>query len=227
MRGTKSYKPEVAEPELCSSWHRDAVGGMWDEIGRLQFDFLRARGLSSKMVFLDVGCGCFRGGIHFIRFLDAGHYYGLDMNQTLIDEGFEKELKPAGLAEKMPRENCACNEAFDFSAFAGIKFDMALAQSVFTHLNFNQIRLCLERLVHKMKEGASFYASFFECPPNRTTGESIYHECGGVTSYGATDPYHYRIEDLSDAAKHLPWLVSNIGDWGHPRDQKIICFNRK
>ena len=226
MTISKYNEQDRIEFALTAEGHRGFIGGMWDEIGRLQFDFMRGRGLSRSMVFLDVGCGCFRGGVHFIRFLDAGHYYGLEMNQPLIDEGFEKELKPAGLAEKLPRENCACNDTFDFTPFGGIKFDMALALSVFTHLTFNQIRLCLERLVSEMKEGASFYASFFERPLIGATGNGLYHERGGVTSYGAKDPYHYRVEDLFYAAKHLPWSASYIGAWGHPRDQKMICFTK-
>jgi SAM-dependent methyltransferase len=219
-----SYDERHVERQPAGEQHRDFVGGMWDAIGRLQFDFMRERGLSHEMVFVDIGCGCFRGGVHFIRFLDAGHYYGLEMNQTLIDLGFEKELKPAGLAEKLPRE--ICNDVFDFIGLGSVRFDMALALSVFTHLNFNQIRLCLERLAPQMKEGGSFYASFFERSPTGTTGDSLYHELGGVTSYGAKDPYHYSVDDLLYAAKNLSWSVSYIGTWGHPRDQRMICFTK-
>ena len=52
------------------------VGGMWDEIGRLQFEFLRARGLKADHWLLDIGCGCLRGGIHAIKYLKTGNYYG-------------------------------------------------------------------------------------------------------------------------------------------------------
>jgi SAM-dependent methyltransferase len=220
------YDQEQVGLAVAAGQHRDFVGGMWNEIGRLQFDFMRARGLTHEMVFLDIGCGCFRGGVHFVRFLTAGHYYGIEMNQALIDVGFEKELKPAGLAEKLPRENCVCNDTFDLTCLGRIKVDMALALSVFTHLPFNQIRLCLARLAPKMKESGSFYASFFECPPTGVTGDGLYHERGGVTSYGAIDPYHYSIDDLIYAAKYLPWSVSYVGPWGHPRDQRMICFRK-
>ncbi len=39
-----------------------AVGGLWDEIGQLQFDFLRAKGLLPRHKLLDFGCGSLRGG---------------------------------------------------------------------------------------------------------------------------------------------------------------------
>ena len=46
--------------------HREQVGGLWDEIGALQIDFLRAQGLRPGDTLLDVGCGCLRGGVHFV-----------------------------------------------------------------------------------------------------------------------------------------------------------------
>jgi hypothetical protein len=53
-----------------------AVGGMWEEIGKLQLDFLVNQGLRPTHKFLDIGCGTLRGGRHFIRYLDAGNYAG-------------------------------------------------------------------------------------------------------------------------------------------------------
>ena len=42
--------------------HRRCVGGKWDEIGKLQTDFLKEQGLEKNMKFLDIGCGSLRGG---------------------------------------------------------------------------------------------------------------------------------------------------------------------
>ncbi|MGL5080430.1 MAG: hypothetical protein ACRC8A_02975 [Microcoleaceae cyanobacterium] len=54
-------------------FHRQFVGGMWDEIGKLQFDFLLANNLKPSSKFLDVGCGALRGGIPFVPYLDKGN----------------------------------------------------------------------------------------------------------------------------------------------------------
>ena len=51
-------------------WHREAVGGLWDEMGRLQFDFLVAQGLQPHHKMLDIGCGSMRGGRHFVNHLE-------------------------------------------------------------------------------------------------------------------------------------------------------------
>ena len=61
-------------------WHRAAVGGRWEEIGRLQFDFLVRQGLMPEHFFLDVGCGSWRGGVHFVDYLLSHRYFGVDVS---------------------------------------------------------------------------------------------------------------------------------------------------
>jgi hypothetical protein len=46
---------------LAALRHRDVVGGMWDDIGKLQFDFLCDHGLRPSCRLIDIGCGCLRG----------------------------------------------------------------------------------------------------------------------------------------------------------------------
>ena len=29
-------------------------------------------------MLIDIGCGALRGGVHFVRHLDPGHYFGMD-----------------------------------------------------------------------------------------------------------------------------------------------------
>ena len=124
--------------------HREIIGGMWDELGRLQFDFMAREGLKPHHKLLDVGCGSLRGRIHFIRYLDVGNYIGVDPNISLLDAGYEIELASRGLKERMPRENLICTADFA-PPFPDGAFDFALAQSVFTHVSLNTIRKCFEQ----------------------------------------------------------------------------------
>jgi SAM-dependent methyltransferase len=103
---------------------------MWEEIGSLQFDFLVRQGLQPNHYLLDVGCGSLRGGIHFVRYLDTGHYFGIDISKELLDAG-KYELEINRLTSKNP-VLCEMGD-FDFPSLAQT-FDYALAQSVFTHL---------------------------------------------------------------------------------------------
>lgn len=216
--------PATVAAEVAAGRHRDLVGGLWDEIGRLQLAFLKDRGLEPGMRLLDVGCGCFRGGVHFVRFLDPGGYYGVDLNASLIEAGFDREIRPAGLGERLPRENVACSEEFGRDAFPGIRFDFALAQSLFTHLTQNGVRLCLARVMPRLKTGRSFYATYFECPPGAPWDEELTHPPAGVRTHPDADPYHYRFEDLEYVGRGLARIVERIGDWGHPRGQKMARF---
>ena len=49
---------------------------------------------------------------------------------------------------------CSCT--FDFGGFER-RFDYALAHSVFTHLSFDEIETCLERLKVVMKPGGQLF----------------------------------------------------------------------
>ncbi|MGD0673589.1 MAG: hypothetical protein ABSB13_16080 [Candidatus Binatus sp.] len=42
--------------------HRGYVGGKWDALGQLQFEFMLKMGLKPGHVLLDTGCGALRGG---------------------------------------------------------------------------------------------------------------------------------------------------------------------
>jgi SAM-dependent methyltransferase len=220
-----SYHRKLTKKDIEAQTHRDMVGGMWDEIGKFQFEFIKKEGLQRDMLFLDIGCGCLRGGIHFIDYLNNNNYYGIDINQSLLDAGYDKELAEAGLQSKIPKANLLCDEHFTIARF-GRMFDFALAQSVFTHLPLNHIRLCLIQLAPNMKTGGKFYTTYFECPSERAIEQQLTHQPGGITTYTDQDPYHYKVSDFSWCIVGLPWQMHYIGAWGHPRAQNMLCFKK-
>jgi hypothetical protein len=61
------------------NWYMDVVGGMWDEIGKLQFEFLVKEGLNPEHFLLDVAWGSLRVGVHFVRYLESDCYKGIDI----------------------------------------------------------------------------------------------------------------------------------------------------
>ena len=83
--------------------HRDYVGGMWDEIGELQFSFLKRQGLRPDQVLLDIACGSLRLGVKAIPYLQPGHYLGIEKEQQLLDAGVQQELGETLLQQKSPR----------------------------------------------------------------------------------------------------------------------------
>lgn len=137
--------------------HREYVGGMWDEIGKLQFDFMVERGLTPEHVFLDIACGSLRGGVYFIRYLDRGNYLGIDKERALIRRGLSTELPPQVRAEKCPE--FVVSDAFAFDRLSK-RPDFSLAQSLFSHLTAAEVQCCLANLRTAVVPGHRLYATF-------------------------------------------------------------------
>ena len=101
MKGVNQYWYQLSRSQIASGQHRVFVGDLWQEIGRLQIDFMREKGLAPHHKLLDIGCGSLRGGIHFVEFLENENYYGIDVNQSLLVAG-QQELMSANLLSKRP-----------------------------------------------------------------------------------------------------------------------------
>lgn len=219
------YDLTAVEAGTAAGNHRQIIGGLWDEIGMLQMQFLLDQGLTPDHRLLDIGCGSLRLGARLIPYLAPRHYFGTDLSRALIDAGREHELDDAG-RDRAPIEQFATNEDFDFG-FLPEPVDFAMAQSVFTHLPLNHLRRCLANLAPHMRSGGVFYASYFECPPEADYFAPLSHTPGGIVTSDYCDPYHYRVDDLAWAVGGRDWDLRIIGHWNHPRDQRMAAFVRR
>jgi SAM-dependent methyltransferase len=215
------YAKEWTATEIAHRRHRAVVSGRWDEIGRLQLNFLIGQGLLPDDRLLDIGCGPLRAGVHFIRYLKPGHYFGIDRNRSLVEAG-RQELARERLKERRPQ--LLVNDRFDFSAF-GRAFRFALANSVFTHLPLNAIERCLVNVGDTLEPGGRFFASYFDAPHWPALGE-LHHPDDNV-SHSDRNPYHYHLSAFEYLAGRLPFRVERIADWGHPRRLAMLVFTRR
>ncbi len=213
------YERQLTPEEIARGAHRQFVGGLWEELGALQHAFLKGRGLLPRHRLADIGCGALRGGLHFIAYLDEGRYYGIDTNESLLDAG-RRELALAKLEHKRP--SLFVTRRFELAQFA-TRFDFALAVSVFTHLPMNHIVKCLVEAKRALLPGAPFYATFFESPSDAHV-EPLAHVPGDVVSYFDMDPYHYSPDEIRFLAREAGVAAERIGEWGHPRDQRMWSF---
>ncbi len=195
--------------------HREKVGGLWDLIGKLQFDFLVNEGLKPENFLLDVGCGSLRGGVHFIKYLKIARYYGVDNDEELLNAGKNIELNNYHITDKKP--NLLLINNFDCSKITQ-KFDYALAQSVFTHLDLNNIIVCLIQIKKLLKPKGRFYVSFFE------SKQDIFELLPTKNHYFNKDPFHYNFQIFEWIAQKIGLNIDYIGDWKHPRNQKMMVF---
>ena len=218
------YSGLVLTPEeIEAGEHRRFVGGVWDTHGQHQLEFLKAQGLQPHHRLMDIGCGSFRAGRHFIDYLDAGNYHGIDANHSVMQAGYDTELTDEQRA-RLPIENLRANDRFDTDF--GVQFDYAIANSVFTHVSLNHIRLCMYRLDKVMAPGGSFYATFFvrkdsvpidHVKPTRRRNKGFFTE---------KNNYVYYRQDLRWAAKWGDWSYRYIGDWGHPANQQMVQYTK-
>jgi SAM-dependent methyltransferase len=199
---------------VVQAGHRQYVGGMWDEMGRLQFEFLRSEGLRPEHVVLDIACGSLRAGVHLVPYLDCGHYLGIDKEAALIEAGLRHELGRRQAHRKKPEFQVSAD--FDFSGFSK-RPDYAIAQSLFTHLPATLVDQCFQRLRAFIHPTGRFYATFFE-------------RHGAEAAQNPEEPHDHRSflytrgEIESFGTRH-GWRAEYIGGWNHPRGQIIVRYH--
>lgn len=191
--------------------HREYVGGLWEELGRLQFDFMVQQGLQPHHYLCDIACGSLRAGVHFISYLEAGHYLGIEKEGDLVRAGVEEELGPELNELKQPR--LVVSSEFEFDKF-DVRPDFAIAQSLFTHLPSSLIDQCMSRLRPFIREDGSLYATFHETH-TETKNPDDPHDHGY---------FAYTRAQMVDFGARNGWDAVYIGEWNHPRGQVMMRY---
>jgi hypothetical protein len=191
--------------------HRQYVGGMWDRMGRLQFDFMVSEGLAPTDVLVDIACGSLRAGVHFIPYLERGNYLGIEKEAALLEAGVLDELDAHVREEKEPE--LLVSSAFEFDRFSK-QPTFGLAQSLFTHLPPDLISLCFANLRKSAADGCRFYATWFE-----TEGST--HRPARPHDH---KEFRYTREEMQAFGDANCWSFRYIGGWKHPRGQIVTEY---
>ena len=207
MNQENPYSKELNSEMINRNAHRGFVGGMWEQLGKFQLDYMISNGLKPHHKLIDIGCGCLRGGVHFIDYLDSGNYFGTDINQSLMIVAGNEEIKKAGITQKKPNLSLTS----DFIGEASVKYDFALAFSLFTHLKIESISRCLRNLRPVLS--GSFFATFFDK-----------NDKPDLTTHGDRDPYHYDFYKIKGLAENVGFSVKVDNTFEHPRKQKMVVF---
>lgn len=186
-----------------------AIGGIWDEMGKHQFEFLCSQGLERAHCLLDIGCGSLRGGQHFIEYLEAENYCGFDLSEQVIKAG-RQLIEKKGLTSKKPDLRVNVQKTLNFDFVSDRKFDYILAQSVFSHLLPEHIEECFTNIRKVMREGSRFYFTFHPGKKGRRRSKTDI-EYPATFFEGLAEKHGFEICDLSALYRH-------------PRGQRMYCI---
>lgn len=211
-RGAPDHRPEGAEG-IAALGHRAYVGGRWEELGRLQFEFLKSQGLLPEHLLVDVACGSLRAGIHLIPYLQPEHYWGVDKESGLIEAGLTQELSAEIRAARRP--GFTISQTFNMPDLER-PADVIWMHSLWTHLPPESIHLCLQQCLTIAGPETRVWATFFETRQPRTNPTTPHDHA----------TFFYTVAEIMDLTERSGWSCRYHGNWGHPRGQKMLELRR-
>jgi hypothetical protein len=220
------FNKKISNEELERNLHRNMVGGLFEEFGELQLNLCKKYGMTPNTKLLDFGCGCLRGGVRLIDFLNKGNYYGIDVNQELLESGLFYEIPKHNISQKIVQNNFLISDNFDIDFFQ-VKFDIILAQSVFTHLTLNHFLFFMEKCYDYIEENGKIIISFWLLEEYEDIIKPKFFICDDMTMETSfiRDSYHYKLSHLEKLVNDK-WKITQLDDY-HPRNQKFLIFTKK
>jgi len=197
--GARHYRAYVGPPEK------------YDLVAAMQFNLMTHLGLREFHYLLDVGCGSLRAGRLFIPYLLPGHYYGIEPQAWLIEEGIKNELGRDILQVKQPV--FGYDSSFNCLYF-NQKFDFVMAQSIFSHASRSQIQECLFNIEKCLQPNGVMAATFVKGDANYIGKGWVYPEC-----------VEYTLDQMVQLARAVGLTAHSI-DWHHPNGQTWILITR-
>jgi SAM-dependent methyltransferase len=151
----------------------------YDVLGALQFQALTDLGLREYHRVCEVGCGSLRVGRLLISYLLDGHYYGIEPNVAILQEGLREHFGWDGpgswvMHKKKPRFYRATD--FDISFF-GVEFDFILAQSVISHTGAAETELFFRQCAKAMTSNTTVLFTFVQGAKNCEEDGWFYPAC--------------------------------------------------
>lgn len=191
--GDSHYRAYVGPPED------------FDLIAAMTFNLLTTLGLRQQHSLLDVGCGSLRIGRLLIPYLNKGKYFGIEPNEWLVQEGIKREIGETLVQIKNPK--------FFFSdspatlSRAGVPFDFAVAQSIFSHCGLDLIAQWLSGISQSLAETGALVATFLPGKEDSPRSGWIYPEC-----------VNFKPATLKQLAAEAG-LRFEMLNWKHPRQE--------
>lgn len=194
--GARHYRAYVGPPED------------YDLLGGLQFGLLLAAGLREDHRLADIGCGSLRAGKLLIPYLAPGHYVGVEPNRWLVEDGIARELGKGIVRLRRP----TFLHVDDFGLErAGVRFDYAMAQSIFSHTYPELFEQALRRILPALADDGVLIATYFEGDGPGEGNGWLYPDC-----------VPFRWEQVRAIVERAGGVAAEL-DWPHPRQRWFVA----
>lgn len=185
--------------------------GKWREDRNFQIRALEKLGLRPDHHFLEIGCGPLLAGAPLIRFLDPGHYTGVDISPDRLSVA-EKLVARFGLEDKGP--NLLLSDDFGLDRLPPQSFDRIWSYQVVLHFSLPLVHRYLAAVAQLLKPGG---LAWFSAKMSRN-GDDF--KIGGAwlefPVNEAGEPfYRSAASAVGLECSHL----GTLGEWGLPSDR--------
>jgi hypothetical protein len=198
--------------------HQLAVGGHWDDVGKLQFDTLVGLGLRPQDRLLEMPCGSFRAGRFFIGYLEPGNYIGVDGDPELLELGREHlgddllARRPELIERRMPAPLPAA--------------DVGWVHALFDHIPPDDVRATIREAGRATPR---FFATFFlsDTPEEPKRWLRYGSEEGAITTQQDAEYWHHSPAFVQDAARGAGLRIAGWHEYAHPLSLTLVEFVRE
>lgn len=205
----RKIKRFVRSPAQARLDGRHALVGpsrLWRMKRDFQIKFLRDMSLLPGHHLCEIGCGTLRGGIPIIRYLEEGHYCGIEVRESALNEA-RRELEEAGLEDKAPTLVISQDTS---QISLDKRFDFIWAFSVLFHMNDETLKNALSFVKKHLKDNGVFYA-------NVNIGEKAEGNWQGFPVVSRSFEFY---ESVCAKMDLTPTDIGNLRDLGHHSGKK-------
>lgn len=125
-------RSQIRKGEPQSSFGDNLRSGSFEKSGVAFFERLVKCGLKPTDTCVDYGCGTLRIGVHTIRYLGRGKYWGLDIADWVLTDGRDL-IGPQLFAEKQPQLRVISRESVE--EVAASRPDFVFSAKVLQHVH--------------------------------------------------------------------------------------------
>ena len=208
LQRTSQSHPEFYRAVMADDVkHRKAIGavgtereGRWKAVGKKQFRYLRSHGLDRHHHLLEIGCGNLRAGRHFIRYLEPGHYTGVDISPEILLAA-QDTIVQDGLQDRDSRLFVVAGTSLAF--LPADRFDVVHAHSVFSHTPIEVIVAYFDEVYRVLRPGGFF--------------DFTYHDTDEKPWNFLEEDYYYPTDLLLEYARKAGFVGGPADEWIYPQ----------